>query len=248
MKKHFLSKFFLITVFLVLALAFIVKFGGPPLLRSYIEAGIGTCETIPILCMAPQGTIINPPVTEICLISLLPANDLPKLSICVPKNFTVVQEKVTKIYYKKRNKKQKLYDNVIYLLYEKPGFFTGLFPQLKPLGITDDYEFIKRAMFAKTSNVNTLVDAFFVIIKGIFIPDMGKQENVKMSQFTIQDKYGFINYNLAKSDNYFDCNFFNKEGEYFKIYIRDKDAKLNLETIFAIISTAKKAEGANQVK
>jgi len=96
-------------------------------------------------------------------------------------------------------------------------------------------------MFAKFNDIKTLTDAFFVIMKGIFIPNLGNQNNVKMIQLSIGDKRGFINYNLAKPENYFDCDIFNKNGDFFKVYIKDKGARLDLETVFAIISTLKKA-------
>jgi len=61
-------------------------------------------------------------------------------------------------------------------------------------------------------------------MKGIFTPDLGRQENVKMAQFKVASKRGFINYNLGQPDNYFDCNVFNEKGVFFKIYIKDKGA------------------------
>ena len=46
-------KYISIAVTLLAAVLFVAKFGGPSLLKSYVETGIGTCEKIPILCMAP---------------------------------------------------------------------------------------------------------------------------------------------------------------------------------------------------
>jgi len=43
---------------------------------------------------------------------------------------------------------------------------------------------------------------------------------------------------LAKADNYFDCNIINNAGDFFKIYIKDKGASLDLDKVVAIISTA----------
>ncbi len=237
MKTNILKNFLSAIVFLSLAIIFIIKFAMPPVLKSYIKAGIGDCQTIPILCMTPSSEIINPQVQQTCLIKLIPSNDWPDMSVCVPKGFTVVKERIKKIYYKKS--KRPIYDNVIYLLYEKPQFFMGLFPQLKKAGVNNDYEFIKRTMYATLPEVNTLTDAFFIIIKGIFIPDLGNQKDAHMAQFTIQDKYGFINYSLNKDYNYFDCDIFNKEGSFFKVYIKDKGATLDLNSVYAIISTVK---------
>jgi len=240
MNKNTFKNFSLTVIVLLLGVIFIINFGGPAILKSYIKAGIGDCQAIPILCMAPDEKIIKPAVKETCSVELFPRNDLPKISVCVPKGFTVVEERITKVYYKKA--KRKNYDAVVYLLYEKPHFFIGLFPQLKKQGVYNDYEFIKRIMFAKFYDINTLTDAFFVIMKGIFIPNLGNQNNAKMIQFRIDDKHGFLNYNLAKSENYFDCDIFNKDGDFFKVYIKDKNAALDLDTVFSVIASIKKAQ------
>jgi hypothetical protein len=74
-------------------------------------------------------------------------------------------------------------------------------------------------------------------MKGIFTPDLGNQKDVKMAQFTVLDKRGFINYNLTGPDHYFDCNIFNTNQDFFKIYIKDKGASLDLDKVLTIIST-----------
>ena len=235
MKKNKFSQYIALTVVFLLALAFVVKFAGPPTLRLYIESGIGDCQKIPILCMVPQEEIINPPIDKEYIAELLPYR-FPRISILMPKGFTVVQETIKKVYYKKNKRKQA--GDVIYLLYEEPDFFLKLFPQLRKQGIAGDYEFIKHIMQAKIKEIKNLNDAFFVIMKGIFTPNLGEQTQVKMAQFVMSGKKGFINYNLNKSGNYFDCNVINDAGDFFKIYIKDKSAKLSLDNVLTIISTA----------
>jgi hypothetical protein len=233
-KKKVLSKYIASAILLVLAILFIAKFGGPSILRLYIETGIGTCHKIPILCMEPQEKINTPLVNKDYILELL-TYKFPKMSICLPKGFTVSQERMQKVYYKRKRKGSAA---IIYLLYEEPNFFVNLFPQLKKQGIKDDYEFIRRTMSAKLTDIKNITDAFFVIMKSIFTPDVGNQSNLKMAQFTMPGKKGFINYNISKTDNYFDCNVIDDEGDFFKIYIKDKGATLGLDKVLAIISTA----------
>ena len=238
-RRVFLSKYISITVVLILAILFVAKFGGPSILKLYIETGIGSCQKMPIFCMAPEKTIINPEVKREYIAELIPYK-FPKLEICIPEKFLVVQEKIKKVYYKKG--KPQPTQSIVYLLYEEPDFFVNLFPQLKKQGIVDNYNFIKRTMSAKLKDIKNLTDAFFVIMKGIFSPDIGDQKNVKMLQFIIADKKGFINYNLTKTNNYFDCNVINRQGDFFKLYIKDTGARLNLDKVLAIISTVNRAK------
>jgi hypothetical protein len=226
----------IITVFIFVS-AFVVKFGGPNILRLYIETGIGDCKKIPILCMMPQEKITHTDINKEYLSELIHYS-FPKIGIYVPRGFSVVEENIKKVYYKKW--KRKYARAVIYLLYEEPDFFVNLFPKLKTIGVDNDYEFLKRVMNARITDVKTVTDAFFVIIKGVFIPDLGNQENVKMAHFSIGDKKGFINYSLSNSDNYFDCNVFNQERDYFKIYIKDVGARLDLNKVLMLISTVNK--------
>jgi len=234
MKKKKFSRYVSLTVVFSLAVLFVAKSAGPSLLRLYIETGIGTCQKIPILCMAPSQGITNPGINKEYATGLL-LYRFPKIEISLPRGFTVVQETIKKVYYKRRHRGHE--GAVIYLLYEEPDFFINLFPQLKKQGIPDDYEFIKHTMQAKIEEIKNLNDAFFVIMKGIFTPDLGEQKQVKMAQFAMSDKKGFINYNLNKSGNYFDCNIIDKAGDFFKIYIKDKSARLDLEKVLAVIST-----------
>jgi hypothetical protein len=236
MKKKKFSRYLSLAVVLSLAILFVARFAGVSLLRLYIETGIGTCQKIPILCMAPVSAITNPQINQEYIAELLPYR-FPRTEIFLPRGFTVVQETVKRVYYKKWKRKDS--GAVVYLLHEEPRFFINLFPQLKKQGITDDYEFIRRTMYAKIGEVKDLNDAFFVIMKGIFTPDVGNQSSVKMAYFTLDDKRGFINYNIGKPDNYFDCNVINSRGDFFKVYIKDRGAKLNLDKVFAIISTVR---------
>lgn len=226
-----------IVIFILLALVFVVKFAGPPTLRLYVEAGIGSCQKIPILCAAPSKEIINPEINEEYIAQLVPYR-FPEMGISVPKDFTVIKERIKKVYYKKHLRKDK--GAVSYLLYNKPGFFTGLFPQTAKQGVSDDYEFLKRTMYATPKGIKNLTDAFFVIMKGIFTPDLGDQKNLEMVKFTVSGKKGFLNYNLGDTENYFDCNIIDEAGNFFKVYIKDKGAALNPDKVLAIISTVNK--------
>lgn len=127
--------------------------------------------------------------------------------------------------------------NMIYMLCEDKDFFIRLYPQVKKQGVVNNYDFIRRIMQAKESEINNVTDAFFVIMKGVFIPDLGNQRSAKMIQVNFSDFKGFINYNLDKETNYFDCNIINRAGVFFKVYIKDKNKTLNLEKVFAILST-----------
>ena len=234
-KKDKLSKYISLVIFLLLAILFIAKFGGPSILRLYVETGIGTCREIPILCMAPKEEITNPSINKDYILELL-TYKFPKMIISVPKGFIVSQERIKKVYYKKRKDS----GAIIYLLSEEPNFFVNLFPQLNKQGIRDDYEFIKRTAYADLGGIKNLTDTFFVIMKSLFTPDVGNQNNLKMTQFTMPGKKGFINYNLSKSGNYFDCNVIDNNRIFFKIYIRDKEATLDLDKVMSIISTVEK--------
>jgi len=238
MKKRTL-KIISITIALLLGIAFIAKFGLSSLLRVYIEAGMGNCQKIPILCMAPTEEIINPVIDKEYAAELL-SYKFPKMTVCMEKCFNVVQEMVKKVYYKKNKRFYK--GSVIYVLYQEPNFFVQLFPQLKKYGVTDNYEFIKRLMYAKVTGIANINDAFFVIMKGIFTPDLGQQKNVKMAKFAVGEKKGFINYNFSKSGSYFDCNIVEADGGFFKLYIKDNDAKLDLTKVLTIITKIENTE------
>jgi hypothetical protein len=222
--------------FLVAALLFIAKFAGPSILKLYIETGIGDCRKIPILCAAPQETINDPEINKEYLAELVPHN-FAKMTLLVPKGFTVVQERVTKVYYKKRKPKDA--GSVFYMYHQEAGFFPKLFPQLQKEGVISNYDFMKRAMQARITNIKTLNDAFFVIVKGILTPDLGDQNNLKMAEFKLSepDVKGFINYSLAGDKNYFDLNIIDSSGSFFKIYIKDLEHKLDLDKVLAVIST-----------
>lgn len=230
------NKIILIIFILIACIAFVVKFAGPMLLRTYVAAGMGGCQNQPIFCISPGQEIISEHIDKDYLAGL-ERYKFPKMEIYAPKEFMVIKEQISKIYYKKSRREEK--GSVIYLLYEKPNFFVDLFPQLYKQGIKNDYEFIEHTMYAKVSDIKNLTDAFFVIMKSVFTPDLGDQSNLKMIQFKIADKRGFISYNLAKSGNYFDCNITDRLGDFFKVYIKDKDASLGLDKALAIISTIK---------
>ncbi|MDD5595578.1 MAG: hypothetical protein PHY94_04960 [Candidatus Omnitrophica bacterium] len=234
MKNKF-RKFITIVLAFIVAVLFVVKFAGPRLLQFYIETGVGSCRKIPILCMMPvQQVVFCQPDKKEALNDFIP-HTFPKMSLAIPKGFNVVQETIKKVYFKKGLRRYS--GPVIYVLFKERDFFIGLFPQLKTQGVTNNYEFLKRTMFANLNNIQGITDAFFVIMKGIFIPDLGDQNNVQMIGFTCMDKKGFINYNLGKKENYFDCNVIDQAGNFYKIYIKDKAAVLNLSQVVEIMAT-----------
>jgi hypothetical protein len=233
MKKKILTGL-AIFIFLFLPLALIIKIKGASLIRLYIESGIGTCQNIPIICMTPQDQPVHFSVNRDYAEQLIPQK-FAKMRISIPKGFSIVQERVKKAYYKKRKFLHE--ESIMYVVHEENGFFGNLFPDLRKQGITTDYEFIRRLMFARLDNIKGFTDAFFVVFKTIFTPDVGNQHSAKMIEFTAADKNGFINYNVYGPDNYFDCNIFNRTGGYFKLYIKDKGGKLDLDKVITIIST-----------
>lgn len=235
--KQKAAKYILNTIVLSLALVLAGKLAGPPTLRLYVESGIGSCEKIPILCMVPYQEIVNPAISQEYISGLLPYK-FPKMEILLPKGFSVTQERVKKAYYKKKGGSLNN-GALIYLFHEEKGFFINLFPRLRKEGISDDYEFIKRIMYANEKDIKNLTDVFFVIMKSIFTPDLGGQNNAVMATFSMEAFRGFINYNLSKPNQYFDCNIINSTGAYFKVYIKDIAGALDLNKVLAIITTIK---------
>ncbi|MDD5431508.1 MAG: hypothetical protein PHO70_00750 [Candidatus Omnitrophica bacterium] len=239
MKKKTTFKVIVAIIFIVLGVLFVARFAGPEVLRAYIRSGIGDCEQIPILCRAPDGNVIRGSINKEYYDQLRPFR-FAKMEIFAPKNFNVIQEKIKRLSYKKHPRWQK--SASIYILHENKDYFINLFPQLRKAGINNDQVYIERLMNAKLPEVNNLVDAFFVIMKGIFTPDVGNQKTVLMKRFVIEDKRGFINYNIGPVNNYFDCNFFDDNGAYFKVYIKDIGAKLDLEKVLTIVSSVREAD------
>jgi len=235
--KDKIINYILKTAVLLLALTFVVKFGGANILKLYIETGLGNSQKAPLLYMLAEQELIKPSIDEAYLAGLKQYN-FPEIQIRIPKEFTVVNEKIKIISYK--NKKDKTRGDIAYLLYEKPDFFIELFPQVNKLGISNNYDFLCRTMYARTSHIQNIPDAFFVIMKGVFTPDVGEQKSARILKFTLIDKKGFITYNLSKKGNFFDCNIVNSKGDFFKVYIKDISRRLNLSNVIAIVSSVKK--------
>lgn len=233
-RRDKLTKLVSYLVVFIIASVFVILFGGPNILKGYITTGIGGCVKIPILCMSPSGEIKGFKVDKEYLNTLIP-HTFPKMSVSVPRGFMVVQELHKRPYYKKRVARHK--ESVIYVFRQGPGYFVKLFPQVKGLGIDDNYSFIKRLFSANTNNIRNISDAFFVILKSVFTPDLGDQAKVVMAPFSIKDKTGFINYNISGSEYYFDCNLVDEKGDFFKLYIKDLNATLKVEDVLTIVST-----------
>jgi len=229
------AKYLSRAILLIIALAFIIKFGGPNILRQYIGYGIGDCKTTPILCKQPEEKIFTPPINSQYRDTLIP-HTFPKMSVSVPKGFTLIQELIKKQYYKKRHPNNKA---VIYLLVQEPNAFIKLYPDVQKQGVKDNYEFIRRLNYANFRKIENITDAFFLIMKSVFTPDIGNQSTAKMIKFQLLNLKGFINYSMAKPDNYFDCNVSDTNDNFFKVYIKDIGARLDLNNVFTIISTLK---------
>jgi len=229
------AKYLSRAILLIIALGFIIKFGGPNILRQYISYGIGDCKSTPILCRQPEETILTPGIDSEYLGTLIP-HAFPKMSVSVPKGFALIQELIKKKYYKKRHAHNQA---VIHLLIQEPGALIRLYPDVRKQGVKDNYEFIRRLMYANLNQLNNITDAFFIIMKSVFTPDIGNQSTAKMIKFQLHNLKGFINYSLAKPNNYFDCNVSDEAGNFFKVYIKDIGALLDLNKVFTIISTLK---------
>ena len=230
-------KYFLVTLVLIISVMFVIKFSGPRLLRYYVESGLGDCAKQPFFCMLPKESMLQGKYDRTFLDGLA-CHKLIDMEICVPKDFTVKKQRESQVYYKKKKYKDK--GSIAYLIYEGRDFFVNLFPQARKEGITGNYEFIKRVMQARTDQMGSFNDAFFVIMKGIFTPDLGNPETVKMDQFKLGNLSGFINYNFSPEGNFFDCNIISKKGDFFKVYIKDKAAVLDMDKVMMIISTVRK--------
>ncbi len=233
--RNKLIKYALIAALLALGVIFVAKNFGSEVLKSYVTYTIGGCDKNPLLCARPSQVLDTS--AFICPDS---ADFLPyrfdKVSIKVPKGFKVVNEKVIKVYYKRRASRYN--EAAVYIFSQQPGFFVDLFPQLKKGLVVSDYDFISRVMNADLNRTANVDDVFFVITKSIFIPCMGSQKNLKITSFERGGRKGFIVYNMDPGDNYFDCDFVDRNLSFYKIYIRDKGARLDLNDVFAIIDSA----------
>jgi hypothetical protein len=178
---------------------------------------------------------LNNPLTDHEFESTLIPYKSDKLEVWIPKGFTVVEELEKKFYYKKQKEKRNI--NIAYVLYKEPGFFLKLYPQLKSRDVKDNYDFMQRLEKARINQIQNITDAFFVILKGIFTPDLGNQNTATMIKFNMPHQRGFINYNLAPEINYFDCNIITDNDVFFKVYIKDTAAKLSLKEVVTILST-----------
>lgn len=229
--KHKLIRYSFIIIIIFLG----VRLIGPRILRVYVTTGLGDCRKLPLICMVPEEEIIDPPIDDEFIKELIPYQ-FPGMKIMLPKGYLVVKEEIKKPYYKKNIWLDK--GSSCYLIRERPYFFLTLFPQINRKRVKDDYEFFARMMYAKVGAIENLTDTFFTIIKSIFIPDVGDQNTAKMLKFTSRGMRGFVTYNIRDTGNYFDCNFFSSQGDFFKVYIKDKELTLNLTKLFAILSTA----------
>lgn len=224
-------------IMLVLGILFVVKFSGPKLLQLYIRSGMGDCKALPITCMEPLAELDNPYFPKE-RVEDFTRFKFKNIEISLPKGFSVVRGQIKKHFYKKKIVPEGR--QTIYLLYQKPDFFVELFPFVRKQGVTDDYEFVRRTMAARTPDINNLTDTFFVVMKGVFTPFLGEQQNLVMLKLKFKNKRAFLNYDLSRQANYYDCTVIDDNRDFFKIYIKDTDKTLSLEDVLAVISTVKK--------
>ncbi|MBN1913635.1 MAG: hypothetical protein JW788_04475 [Candidatus Omnitrophica bacterium] len=236
MKKK-LTKVLLISLFFILGIFFVARLAGPNILRLYVDLGIGSCREIPLLCTTAEKEILNPDIDRQYLNTLAPYR-FTNIEIRLPKEFTVINEQITRVYYKKKKRYDK--GSVAYLLYEEPHFFVDLFPSLKRLSVNNNVDFLNHTMQANASAIRNIKDTFFVIVKTVFTPGFGGQKNISLIKYSDVQKKGFIAFSLGDQDNYFDCNLTDKEDNFFKVYIKDRGAVLDLKKVITIISTLKK--------
>ena len=64
-----------------------------------------------------------------------------------------MQELIKKVYYKKRHVRNQA---VIFLLRQEPGAFIKLYPDVQKQGVRDNYEFMRRLMYANLKNVENI--------------------------------------------------------------------------------------------
>jgi hypothetical protein len=185
--------------------------------------------------MQPEQSVFKPQINNEYK-NMLVEHNFPKMSAAVPKGFNVIQELIKKNYYKKRHGNN---EATIYLLFQEPKAFIKLYPAVKKQGILNNYDFIHRLNYASLNQITNITDAFFIIMKSVFTPDIGNQGNAKMIKFEFNNFQGFISYTMAKPNNYFDCNIIDTDDNFFKVYIKDTGAHLDLNNVFAIISTLK---------
>lgn len=234
--KDRIIKITIIILFLSACFVFVAKFGGPELLKFYLSTSLGDCRKIPVYCMSPEENPEKISVPDEYVRQKLVICSFPSVKICIPRGFMTIQENIKKIYRKRSRKPTQ--QSVIYLFHKPPDFFMGLFPRLKKKGIVNnDYEFLKRVMNARMDRVSNLTDVFFMVMKGIFIADLGPQNTARMLILSLDEKKGFINYNITDGGNYFDAKFIDGDKGFFSIYIKDKNGELDLHQVCAIIST-----------
>ncbi|MCX5713120.1 MAG: hypothetical protein NTY47_08735 [Candidatus Omnitrophica bacterium] len=227
----------LIAIVLILGALFVGKFAGPRLLQLYIRSGMGDCKDLPITCMAPSVELDNPYFSKAKLQDFTYFK-FKNIEISLPKGFSVVRGQIKKHFYKKRIVPEGR--QTIYLLYQRPDFFVDLFPIARKHGVLNDYEFVRRTMYARTQEIENITDTFFVVMKGVFTPYLGEQQNLTMLKVRIGNKRGFINFDLSSQANYYDCTIVDDNKDFFKIYIKDTNRVLSLEDVLAIISTVGK--------
>ncbi len=218
------------------AVLFIVRFGGPQLLTFYVRSGLGQEVHLPLFYSSLSEEREVPAVSEQVLSRLKPTR-MEDVELGVPKEFVIVKGALKRSYYKKWPPKSA--GSQIHLLTQQKNYFVQLNPQVAAQGVRDDYEFLRRVQDARLDRIRSVTDAFFVIMKGIFTPDLGDQTDVRMGTFILPGKRGFLTESHAAEGDFYDCNFFDDRDRYFKLYIKDPTRSLSRAGVLAIVSTVR---------
>jgi len=233
-----LQKYLILSILFLLGILFVAKAAGASFLRLYVEVGVGSCKKIPVLCMKPTGQIQGLAIDEAFRNELIPY-EFPGIHAMLPKGFRVVKEEIKKPYYKKEHLWPKKREEAAYLVSKEKGFFISLFPEVIKEGITDNYAFYTRVLNSDINGIGSLADVFFVVMKSIFVPDLGYQPTAQIKAFSANGKRGFLLYNFSSAGNFFDCCIFDDQDNFFKVYIRDGNCLLDINKFYTIISTVR---------
>lgn len=235
MANRFFKPFALLLI-LGAAVLFIIRFGGPQLLSFYVRSGLGKEVHLPIFYSARKEERAVTAVSEQVLAQLRPTR-MENVELGVPKEFVIFKGALKRSYYKKWPPKSA--GSQIHLLTQPKNYFVRLNPQVMAQGVSDDYEFLRRVQDARLDRIRSISDAFFVIMKGIFTPDLGDQKDLRTVTFTLPGKRGFLTESHASEGDFYDCNFFDDRDRYFKLYIKDLNRSLSRSGVLAIVSTVR---------
>lgn len=175
-------KYILIVFFLLFSLLLVIIFAGSSFLTGYIKAGLGDCNTAPVICTSLDSETIKGPI-DTKYIQELTMFTLPEIKISLPHQFAVSKQEIhlRRFYYNEKQIKEDQKEPIVYLLYEPPNYFVNLFPEAKKAKIKDDYAFFLRLRRSVLNNIENLNDAFFHSDKVNFYSEYGGSDKFKDS-------------------------------------------------------------------